>query len=288
MIRLETECRETVERTMKSPRRSNGASKTLAASTGWRLARFAEHLRLTTQFKWLFAALYLGCVPLHQAQQFSAVGITEPVLDATLSSAVAGIVKQRHFGEGEAVTKGDVLIELDRRLEELDVTRRKSIYEQAEHEFLVTKALFEKPNSSTPKVDVEKRELEYQVAKVEYELSQEQLARRQVKAPFDGTIAQIFLQVGEACQIQQPVMRLVDARRCYFVCNVDAKVAYNLKTNQDVALEIDAGANPTRITGRISFVSPVVDPASGLLKVKVLFDNSGGAIRPGVSGRMLF
>ena len=40
----------------------------------------------------------------------------------------------------------------------------------------------------------------------------------------------------------------------------------------------------TNIGGKIVFISPVVDPASGLQKVKVLFDNAEGKIRPGVSG----
>jgi RND family efflux transporter MFP subunit len=222
------------------------------------------------------------------AQQTSAPGITEPFLDSTLSAAAAGIVGARRFKEGDAIKQGDVLVELDKRLEELDVMRRKAVHEQAKNEFEITKALFEKANSSTPRVDVEKRQLEYEVSRVEHDLAREQLRRRHITAPFDGVIAEIFLQVGEACQLQQPVVRIVDTRRCHFVSNVEAKAGRSLKSGQQVSLEIDTGGTPVRLAGIISFVSPVVDPASGLLKVKVVFDNPDGAIRPGVAGRMTF
>jgi multidrug efflux pump subunit AcrA (membrane-fusion protein) len=81
---------------------------------------------------------------------------------------------------------------------------------------------------------------------------------------------------------------LVDTRRCYFICNVDARVGHTLRPNQTVALEIEAGSSVALLDGRVHFVSPVVDPASGLLKVKVVFENPDGQIRPGVSGQMFF
>ena len=42
-----------------------------------------------------------------------------------------------------------------------------------------------------------------------------------------------------------------------------------------------------KLKGKIVFLSPVVDPASGLQKVRVLFDNTEGQVRPGVAGKML-
>jgi multidrug resistance efflux pump len=107
-------------------------------------------------------------------------------------------------------------------------------------------------------------------------------------APYDGFITELFLQVGEACQIQQPILRLVDTRQCYFICNVDARSGQGLRPRQSVNLEIESGPSTVLIQGTISFVSPVVDAASGLMKVKVIFDNPEGRVRPGVAGKMTF
>src|SRR5579871_2626681 len=56
-----------------------------------------------------------------------APGITEPILDVTLSANVPGTVAVHHFKEGESVKKGDPVISLDQRLEKLEVDRRKLI-----------------------------------------------------------------------------------------------------------------------------------------------------------------
>jgi multidrug efflux pump subunit AcrA (membrane-fusion protein) len=41
---------------------------------------------------------------------------------------------------------------------------------------------------------------------------------------------------------------------------------------------------PYRTVGRISFVSPVADPASGLVEVRVSFPNSQLLVKPGIRG----
>lgn len=59
-----------------------------------------------------------------------------------------------------------------------------------------------------------------------------------------------------------------------------------LKLGQTVALQLQAGDDPVSLQGKIVFISPVVDPASGLRKVKALFDNKDGKVVPGVTGVM--
>jgi RND family efflux transporter MFP subunit len=137
---------------------------------------------------------------------------------------------------------------------------------------------------------LDKKLADYKVAVAESELAKEQVRKRSILAPFDGYVTEIFIQVGEACQlqVQQPILRLVDTRRCYFVCNVESKAGHALRLGQKVDLEIESGPVVALLQGTISFVSPVVDPASGLMKVKVLFDNADGKIRPGVAGKMTF
>ena len=135
--------------------------------------------------------------------------------------------------------------------------------------------------------DLEKKEVEFKVAEVEYEMAAEQLRRRQVIAPLDGVVTALLLEVGESCQPYQPLVRLVDTRRCYFLTDIEVKAASRLKVDQAMKLEVETGDGVVAVQGRIVFLSPVVDAASGLQKVKVLFDNSAGKVRAGVAGRML-
>lgn len=222
------------------------------------------------------------------AQTSTASGITEPILDSTLGTPVAGIIAVRKFAEGDFVKKGEAVVELDKALEDLEVARREVVLEPLRTDYEASKFLFEQPKSSVSKELLEKKQADYKVALAEYELAKEQARRRSILAPFDGFISEIYLQVGESCQVQQPILRLVDTRRCYFVCNVDAKAGQSLRVGQKVDLEIESSPAAVIEQGTLSYVSPVVDAASGLMKVKAVFENTEGKVRPGVAGKMSF
>ena len=136
---------------------------------------------------------------------------------------------------------------------------------------------------SVSKEELGKKETDYNVAAAEHGIAAEQLARRQILAPFPGTISDISLQAGAACAPYQPLVRLVDTSRCYFVGHVEGKFASALRLDEEVRIEVeDAGI----LAGKICYISPVVDPASGLAKVKAVFDNPDAKVRPGLAGKM--
>jgi RND family efflux transporter MFP subunit len=222
------------------------------------------------------------------AETVTTIGITEPILTSTLGTPVTGIIAARKFKEGDFVKKGDVLVELDKALEQLEVARREVVLDPLKADYAANKYLYEQSRSSVSKEQLDKKEADYKVAVAEYELAKEQVRKRLILAPFDGVITEIHLQVGEACQLEQPILRLVDTRRCYFVGNVDAKSGHGLRVGQKVKIELEAGPATLSFDAELSFVSPVVDPASGLMKVKAIFENPDGKIRPGVTGKMIF
>jgi len=232
--------------------------------------------------------LFYWSVPdLVRAEPIMAAGITEPVCDVTLSSSVAGIVSAWKFKEGDFVKEGQAIIELDKRLEELEAERRKLARDNHKSDWEALQTLFKKNSISVKKDELEKAETEYKIAAAEFEMAAEQLRKRSITAPCSGYLAEITRKVGEACQPYQPLIRVVDTRQGYFVSNVEAKAAGRLKADQIVNLEIESVPATIKLKGKIVFLSPVVDPASGLQKVRVLFDNAEGQVRPGVAGKML-
>jgi len=52
-------------------------------------------------------------------------GITEPIKDVTLAFPIVGVVGARPLEEGVIVRKDQVIIELDKQLEELDLERKR-------------------------------------------------------------------------------------------------------------------------------------------------------------------
>jgi RND family efflux transporter MFP subunit len=235
----------------------------------------------------VLALLFAGAsTPLRASDPAVVAGITEPILDVTLSASVPGIITTRKFKEGDSVKEGETIIELDKRLEELEVERRRLVVEARRIDYEGTAKLF-KTTKGTSKEELDKKESDYKLAVVEHSMAVEQLRRRVLTAPLSGTLVDLPLQAGESCQPYQHLARMVDTRRCYFVANVEATAASPLELNQKVQLELETGAGARPVTGTVVFLSPVADPASGLIRIKILFENAGEKIRPGLAGRML-
>jgi membrane fusion protein, multidrug efflux system len=252
-------------------------------------------------------------LPSHAKDHISISGITEPVKDVTLGANVVGTISTIFLKEGMSVNKGETILELDKKLESFEVERRKLIWEsKAEvaaasvrvntlHSILEsTRELF-KSTGSVSREELEKMALDYELAvaekerlesaeereRIEYEMARESLRKRSLVSPIQGIVVKLFLSEGEACQENQPLARVVDAGRGIFISNVEEWIGRSLRVGQTVDLKIKAGVESVAKRGKIVFVSPVADMASGLIEIKAEFDNQDGSVRPGVSGALL-
>jgi RND family efflux transporter MFP subunit len=240
-------------------------------------------------------------------------GITEPVHDSLLSAAAAGRVEKVHFKEGDHVDAGTVILELDQVLETLEVERRKLVWESraaldaAEQRVAVlradyesTKRLFER-SQSVSRDEFDKKELEYKLAvaerdrlvaekereRIEYAMAREQLARRTVVAPFAGVITDLQVDLGEACEPRQPILRLVDLGRAWFVASVAPALVDGLAPGRPARLRLETPSGLREIEGTVDYLAPVVDAGSGLRRIKIVFENPDGVIAPGASGHLV-
>lgn len=264
----------------------------------------------------LLAALLLaslGLAPLALAEQISIPGIIEPYQDVALGIAATGRVAKIHVAEGAWVKKGAVILELDKRVEELEVERRKLIWQSKvelesaakqvktlELHLKSSRELFSS-TGSVNREELENQELELSKAKaelerlesgeareeVEYNIAREQLANRILRAPFSGVIAELMVGTGDKCEVDKPLARLVDTSRGILVANVEMGALGQLKPGKAVQVQLQIGGEAVTLKGEISFISPVVDPASGLRKLKAVFSAKDGKIVPGLAGTMV-
>lgn len=92
--------------------------------------------------------------------------------------------------------------------------------------------------------------------------------------------------MGEACQPLTELAKIVDTRQCIFEADIDPSLGSRFKVDGLVPLEIQVADGTVKLSGKVSFLGTTVDAASGLLKVKAVFDNSEGKVRPGVAGKI--
>jgi RND family efflux transporter MFP subunit len=242
---------------------------------------------LRTAAPWLVgAAVFLHSVRSLAADGSWVNGVTEPIKDVTLAFPIVGVVGARPLEEGSTVRKGQVVIELDKQLEELDLERKRLSRELAASELERLKSLAQRNAISVSKEEIEKKRSEFEITKVDHDLAAAVLMRRQLISPIDGQVAQFYKDVGEKCEDQQPVVRIVDTRRCHLVANLEPSLAQSLRLNQKVRVEVLIDDSPVTVEGTLIYLSPVADAASGLLRIKAVFENPEGKIRPGIAGRL--
>jgi len=240
-------------------------------------------------------------------------GVTEPISMAVIGTTVPGKVREISVPEGGRVRKGQVILMLEREEEELNVAITKVVAENRsdslastqkrqtfERDYNATRKLFETSNSVSEEQLWEK-ELNFKTADaellkstmtkkkewLEHEMAKAQLEKRILRAPFDGVVVKHRKKVAESVQALEPLVDVVDVRRCRFVTYVVAQEAQGFRLGQTVKLQLDGSRQPRLRQGKITFVSPVVDKASMLRTVKVVFENADGSIEPGVTGRIL-
>ena len=239
-------------------------------------------------------------------------GITEPYQYSTVSSTVSGKIISIPKKPGATVKRYETIIQLENSEEKLEVQRRKLISESKvelkaarkksetlKQEYESSKELF-KTTQSISKEELAQKELEYQTSvaeierleiqeqreEIEFNMAKVQLSKRQVRAPFDGVIAKIHHQKGESTTAQEDLVRVVNIKRCRFITYVEASKTSGMKKGQAVTFYLGSGKKKITKQGKIEFVSPEIDPSSGLRIVKAIFDNSDLSIQPGVSGFM--
>ncbi len=240
-------------------------------------------------------------------------GLVEPERDVLLSPAVAGRIAVLHHREGDRVEEGALLMELDSKVEKLEVARRKTVLEDMtelnasrqreallKEELESTRALAER-TGSVSREELNRKELEAVLAglevsrleqakireEIELNIARERLALQRILAPFAGIIAQLPQDEGESVQPNQPVLRLIADDHANLMVNVPARIARRLNIGDPVRLRFHL-EDEVEKEGKVDFVSPVVDPASGLRKVRLRFDNrEAPRVEPGVSGEWM-
>jgi RND family efflux transporter MFP subunit len=245
--------------------------------------------------------------------QAVASGVTQAVQELKLSMTAAGRVESLLVREGDRVAAGQLVLHLDRALENLEVKRRRLLLEdraritelrerelvlQSQVEQLrpllasggVARKQVEDEELALRAVVAERRALEAakQREEVELELALEAFERRHLRSPINGIVTRILHRTGESVAPNEPVIHVVDVARVRFLGTIPAAAGVRLRAGSAVTVRLGPEDGGRARPARVVFVSPVTDPSSGLVEVVAEFENADGSVRPGVAGRMQY
>jgi RND family efflux transporter MFP subunit len=115
--------------------------------------------------------------------------------------------------------------------------------------------------------------------KAELDLAGQQLRDTVLTAPFDGSVRERHVAVGQFVAVGQPVVTIVRTHPLRLRLAVPERDAAALRVGQSVALGIEG--DPQQHAGRVVRLSPAIEENSRTLMVEAEVPNPDGALRPG-------
>jgi RND family efflux transporter MFP subunit len=203
---------------------------------------------------------------------------------AKITSSVAGIVTEIKCYEGLNVKKGEVLFLMDSHIAEADLRKARQALVFAEKAFQRQKEL-EKSDATSDKTY---QEMENQLAAAKSDLAaaQTNFSYYRISAPFSGTVTNLRVGTGEYVDTSSVMAEITDLSRLAAVVNISVSEASDLRPGQSAEILTDTGSSP--VSGRLLFLSPGVDAASGSVLAYIGLSRGKG-LKPGlfVSARII-
>jgi multidrug efflux pump subunit AcrA (membrane-fusion protein) len=121
-------------------------------------------------------------------------------------------------------------------------------------------------------------------AKARYDAALAQLSYSEIRSPIAGVIADRPLYAGEMAAAGSPLLTVVNVSRVIARANVPVSQAAALKVGDNATIsQTEAGV---QVSGKVTVVSPAVDPNSTTVEVWVEAANPGEKLKPGATVRV--
>ncbi len=209
---------------------------------------------------------------------FTGTATVEAEQRAQVLAKIAGTVREIFVEEGDMVRKGQALLQIDDAEESARLLELRVRAESLQRELERTQSLLAKDLASDRELDDKK--LLAEEAKAKLMVGEIQLSHTKVKAPFDGRVTLRHVHVGEHVQVNQALFDLADFEPLLVRVFMPERQVERIAVGQPVEVFPDAEDDVSH-PGRVRMIAPVVDTASGTVKVTVELQGAPRGLRLG-------
>ena len=213
----------------------------------------------------------------------SSVGTLRAANGADLAMEVAGLVTAVNLKSGADVRKGDVLLQLR---DGDDVAQLQQLEANAE----LSKVTFERARQqlaaqAISKADFDSASADYKARQAAVAQQKVVVAKKQLRAPFDGRAGIITTSPGDYLSAGTTVVTVQQLDPLFVDFSLPQKELGQLHPGQTVSLRLDAYGDRT-FTAKLSAISPKVDPGTRNVQVEATVPNHDEALVPGMFARV--
>lgn len=211
--------------------------------------------------------------------RLTSVGSLEAVQGVTVTSELNGKVVSIAFDPGAHVASGDLLVQQDissemaqLRADEATLALKKANHERAKEllaEKVVTQAAYDQSLA------------EYKQAQAAIDNIRSVIAKKTIRAPFDGRLGIRLINLGQNLDGGEPIVSLQALNPIFVNFLLPQNQIADIQPGLTVRLTTDA-LRDEEIQGRITAINPQVEEATRNIRIQATVDNHQERLRPGM------
>jgi RND family efflux transporter MFP subunit len=218
-----------------------------------------------------------------------------------IRARIAGTVERVHFRDGAAVKKGQLLFTIDPRPYRAEVARAESQLAAARSRAGLAKAELARAQNlldakavsrqefdqlgseaQTSQADIRAAEAALRVARLNLEYTD-------VRAPIGGRASLANITAGNLVSPENVLTTVVATQRIYAYFDGSEQTFLRLREGNGEALQVKMGlANEADFphVGKIDFIDNRLNPQTGAIRMRAVFDNADGRFTPGLFAKL--
>jgi multidrug efflux system membrane fusion protein len=210
-------------------------------------------------------------------------GRTEADRKVMVAARAGGVITELKVRRGTRVKKDDVIAVLSDEAREAQVMQARALYTQRKTELDAKRKLIE--TGALPRLELVNLEAQFKAAEAALAAAEAERDRGVVRAPWDGIITDVPVQVGQAAfsMTGREIAQLITLDPMLAVVEVAERKLGGIHVGGTAEVRLVTGQTGR---GRIRFVASMASPQTRTYRVEVELPNADGAIPDGITAEV--
>lgn len=202
--------------------------------------------------------------------------------EVQLQPELSGKIIQLNFQEGSRVSRGQLLVKINDADLQANYKKLQLQYALADQKLQREKKLLDINGISQEEFDIIQNQ--YNVIKSEMDFATAQIAKTEIKAPFDGVIGLKHVSEGAYVSSNTVIANIQQINPVKIDFSVSERYSSIVKKGDKLSFTIEG--NEEKFMAQIFAIEPKIDMATRTLQVRAICSNTKGDIYPGSFARV--
>ena len=208
-------------------------------------------------------------------------GLTEADKRAVLATRVGGVIAELPVRQGQHVKAGDLILMLDAEEKVAAADSARQLVAQRQAELTAAERLAKSGN--LPKLQLDTARSNLTSAQSALRAAEAELDRNEVKAPFDGVVDRVPVELGSAVMQGGEVATILALDPVIARGEISERDLAFVKVGDEADVRLVSGQT---VTGKLRYVSRDASAATRTFRVEVAIANADGAIPAGMTAEI--